>query len=201
MPTFIKECIEMLNHKDFIKYICEISGISDLLADEYLHGGGIHCYPKKGKLNTHLDYSIHPLTGKERRLNLIIYINKDWQDHWGGNLQIMDDPENPGCKVTVKPKYNSALIFQTCDSSFHGIPELIQCPPERSRNSLAVYYVTPPREGVTTRPKAKFYVNPAERGDERLKRLLEIRTQRRITKEDLQEIYPYWEKKFYEDSI
>jgi len=97
----------------------------------------------------------------------------------------------------VKPQFNSALLFQTCDSSFHGLPQLIQCPKERSRNSLAVYYVTQPRDGVTLRPKAKFFSNPSERDDERLRKLLEIRAQRRITKEDLQDIYPDWEKKFY----
>ena len=61
-----------------------ITGISDLESDPYLHGAGLHAYPHNGKLDVHLDYSIHPVSGKERRVNLIIYLNKDWRDDYGG---------------------------------------------------------------------------------------------------------------------
>jgi len=197
IPPYIKECIEMINHNEFINIMSKISGIDGLGADEFLHGGGLHSYPSNGKLNIHLDYSIHPLSGKERRLNLIIFVNNEWDNSWGGNLQLLDDPDNPQKKVVIEPKFNSAVLFQTCDLSYHGLPDLIKCPKNLSRNSLAVYYVTEPRENVVVRPKAKFYAEPCDKNNIRLKKLLEIRAQRRLTAQDLEEIYPDWEKDLY----
>ncbi|MEM0354271.1 MAG: 2OG-Fe(II) oxygenase [Thermoplasmata archaeon] len=167
------------------------------MADPYLHGGGIHIYPSQGKLNMHLDYSIHPITKKERRINIIIYLNKIWEDEWGGHLELWDNIENPTFIKRLNPEYNTAVIFQTSDGSYHGIPNKINCPSNFSRNSIAIYYVSEPRNNVKHRYKAKFFItNDKEKNDTRLKQLIEIRNNRRLTSKDLETIYPDWKEYF-----
>jgi Rps23 Pro-64 3,4-dihydroxylase Tpa1-like proline 4-hydroxylase len=198
MPKEIIEIIEMLNHQDFIRLISYITNINNLEADPYLHGGGLHSYPHKGKLNMHLDYSIHPMLHKERRLNLIIYVNKNWNQEWGGNLELWDNVNHPKIIKEISVDFNTAVLFKTNDNSFHGIPKPINCPSDKFRRSIAVYYISEPRENIIQRSKAHFYITDEERkNDEKLKQLIEIRNNRRIRNSDLETIYPEWKEIFY----
>lgn len=192
MPTTLQEVFYQLNSPALINMIKTITNIPNLEADPYLHGGGLHCIPRGGKLNLHLDYSIHPLSGKERRVNLIIYLNKEFQPEWNGNLELWPS-DLKQCGAQVTPLFNRAAIFQTYDESWHGHPHRLSCPPDQARKSLAVYYVSEPREGANRRYKAHFIQTPNEPGDERIQKLLDIRDTRRITSEDITEIFPDWE--------
>jgi Rps23 Pro-64 3,4-dihydroxylase Tpa1-like proline 4-hydroxylase len=97
----LHEVFYALNSPDFIKLISQISGellclfftvdIPELEADPFMHGGGLHCHPPGGKLDVHLDYMVHPLLPqKERRLNLIVYLNSGWQPEFKGELELWD---------------------------------------------------------------------------------------------------------------
>ncbi len=162
-PVSIAKAIHTLNHQSFIDELESLTGITGLISDPYLHGGGIHCITKDGKLDMHVDYSIHPKLGMERRLNLIVYlVDKDWQESWGGELELWDGnwidgkPELTEKKVGVLPKFNRAVIFETGDDSFHGHPEALTCPEGVYRRSIALYYLTEPRQGATDRTRAHF---------------------------------------------
>jgi hypothetical protein len=154
--------------------------------DPYLHGGGIHSHPNGGKLDMHLDYSIHPISKKERRLNLILYLNKEWDKSYGGELQMWNDDMSE-CIQKVFPKFNRALLFQTSDLSYHGIPDKINCPNHLARNSIAIYYVSEPRENVILRKKAQFVKRPFEENSEGMEKLRKIRVDRLITNKDIQD--------------
>jgi Rps23 Pro-64 3,4-dihydroxylase Tpa1-like proline 4-hydroxylase len=193
MAPIMVRALRALNAPTMIKYIQQISGIGELQADEYLHGGGLHSYPSGALLRMHVDYSIHPLSGKERRLNLIAFVNKDWKAGWNGELELWDDIQNPRSVAKVVPAFNRAVLFQTTDLSYHGLPNPIRCPKDVSRNSLAVYYVSKPREGVSARPKAQFFATGSDAENEKLKKLLEIRGTRRLTPEDIATVYPDWQ--------
>lgn len=173
-----------------IAMFSELTGIADLEADPYLHGAGLHAYPRGGKLDMHLDYSLHPIICRERRLNLIVYLNRDWRVDYGGHLQLWDS-DLKKCTELITPNYNTAVLFRTSDISYHGIPAPITCPDGAYRKSLAIYYVSPPRPECSSRAKAQFFPRPSQPVDERLRRLYEIRAYRLITAEDLAD-WPTW---------
>ena len=132
--------VSRLNSDVFLRYLQLITGLKEtLISDPYLAGGGYHEIKKGGFLKIHADFNKHPEMNLDRRLNLIIYLNKDWGKDWGGGLELfgnkMDSPV-----VTVIPKFNTAILFTTTSSTFHGHPDPLKCPQDRSRKSLALYY-------------------------------------------------------------
>lgn len=178
-----KNVFDYWQSEETVSLFRQITGIPNLESDPHLHGAGIHASPTRGKLDMHLDYSIHPQSGKERRLNLIYYLTDDWDDSWGGNLQLRDPSLTHVKEIPLK--WNTAVLFRTCDESYHGFPTPMKCPPGVFRKSLAIYYVTPPRPEATHRLKAKFVPLPGQPVSEGLKKLYEVRPERRITENDM----------------
>jgi hypothetical protein len=152
--------LSYLNSPEFIKKLQEITGIKKLYPDIGLHGGGLHIHGTGGKLNVHLDYSIHPKLKLQRKLNLIIYLTENWNTDWGGGLEFWShDPETNKPKekiVTIDNIFNRAVLFDTTQNSWHGFPEPLTCPEHTYRKSLAVYYLTDPPEDADPRPRALY---------------------------------------------
>ena len=176
-----------------LNVIKTITGIDNLEKDEHLHGAGIHYHPNGGKLDMHLDYGIHPITKKERRINLLIYLNRDWKEEYGGHLELWSE-EFVEASVKVLPIYNRAVIMQTSDISYHGMPKPITCPEDKARKSIAIYYVSDARENVEQRLKAKFRKLPWQPDNEKLDKLYELRSKSILTKDILDSVYPNWEQ-------
>lgn len=195
-PDF-KNLFEQFNCDAFIDKIKQVTGFLDLEKDPYLHGSGVHLHPRGGKLDLHVDYSIHPITKKERRKNIIIYMNKDWKEQWGGSLELWSKIPNTTqpltCEKIVIPSFNTAILFQTSDNSIHGLPSPITCPEDTYRKSIAIYYVSEARPGANPRSKAVFSPVPTQPLNIGLKTLYEIRGTRLITKDDIVEHFPDWE--------
>ncbi len=169
-----------LNSKEFISKIESLTEC-ELFADMGLNGGGLHTHKSGGKLNTHLDYSLHPKLKLERRINLIIYATPDWKDEWGGFLGFWEEDDitkRPGKLIKkIAPVYNRAVIFDTSQKSWHGLPEEINCPHLITRNSMAIYYLCKPRKNVSTRGKALFAPTKEQENDEAVLSLIERRSQ------------------------
>lgn len=188
----IKKVFDKLNDNETINYLKKITDIHTLENDPYLHGAGIHAYPNKGKLDIHLDYNIHPILKKERRINLIIYLNENWKDEYGGFLELYDiNKENP---VQIKPTFNSALIFKTNDISYHGLPNKINCEDNNYRKLIANYYLSQinDNDNDNKRFKAEYFPRKDQIVSDKLKKLYEIRKTRIITKDDLND-WENWE--------
>lgn len=151
--------MQFLNSRWFISQLEILTGCS-LFPDYGLNGGGLHSHKRGGKLNVHLDYSIHPKLKLERRVNLLIYLTPNWEDKWGGFLGLWgseDGGKAPGDLVkTIAPTFNRAVLFDTTQNSWHGLPDEIMCPEGVTRNSLAVYYLCEPRDQADDRGKALF---------------------------------------------
>lgn len=188
----IQRVFRALQSEEFLELVRQITGISNLENDPFLHGAGLHFHENGGHLGLHLDYDIHPVTGKQRRVNIIIFLNPKWvTEEYHGELELWDR-DLTHCVTKVAPLWNRMALFQTTDISYHGLPTPI-CLPEdsgvRGRMSMAIYYVSEPetRDRDTDRPlrlKAEFYPTPGKE-DEVPAELYEIRRQRRITAEDL----------------
>lgn len=184
-----------LSSEMMIDIFRKITNIPDLTYDEYLHGAGLHCHPKNGRLNIHLDYEKHPITGKERRLNVIYFLTKDWKNEWNGQNELWNENASK-CITKTDVKFNRAIIFRTNDISWHGLSEKITCPENQNRKTLAFYYVSPLSSNKNEeeyRKKAKYTItNENDKKNPGLKTLCEIRENRRLTHEDIQVYYSDW---------
>lgn len=194
LPVELKNYFYYLSTNQIITKFREITSIHDLEYDEYLHGAGLHCHPRNGRLNIHLDYEKHPYSGKERRLNIILFLSKDWKDEWNGFNELWNNDVTK-CVKKTKPVFNRAIIFKTNDISWHGLPEKIMCPENYYRKSLAYYYVSPlntVKNENAYRKKAKYVKRPQDPYDKNMVQLYNIRENRRIEKEDLEKYFPNW---------
>ncbi len=122
--------------------------------DPTMHGGGVHVTDPGGWLNCHVDYAAHPyLSGKERRLNLIAFLNPEWHREWGGALQLCDPMGNAVKEIYPEP--GLLVAFETGDESYHGVSKVTGPVP---RITAAVYFLSDLRPGVT-RKRALFMPN------------------------------------------
>lgn len=173
-----------LNSSYFLQIIKKITGIKEIVPDIGLHGGGLHIHPSGGKLNVHKDYSIHPKLKMERRLNLIVYMTKNWKSKWGGELELWshDKKKNQPLKLEHKilNKFNRAILFDTTQNSWHGLPNKIKMPNGIKRNSIAIYYLTNPRKKSETRSKALFIPTEKQRNDKRVLNLIKKRANEKL---------------------
>lgn len=150
VPPFTLSLIHFLNGGTFLRWLSQITGITGIIPDPYLTGGGFNQINTGGTLAIHADGNWHDLMAVHRRLNVIIYLNKDWEDSWAGHFELWsktDDNKPKECVKKVKPDFNRLVIFRTDDFSFHGHPTPLKCPEDQSRRSLILYYYT------NTRPK------------------------------------------------
>ena len=148
----VRNLFAELNGQAFLGFLEELTGISGLLPDPYFEGGGLHETKRGGHLGVHADFNGHDRLKVERKLNLLIYLNEDWSDAYGGQLELWDQ-EMRDCVVRVKPVFGRAVIFNTALDSFHGHPDPLECPADRSRRSIATYYYQAPEEGFASLPK------------------------------------------------
>jgi len=139
-PT-IGEVFNELTSTNFLRFLSELTGIDGLLSDPFFNGGGIHRTSNGGHLNIHSDYVFHGTTKWYRRINLLLYLTPNWQEEWGGNLELWETDMSSKAK-DVLPIQNRAIIFNTTTKSFHGHPHPLQCPNDIYRYSIALYYFT-----------------------------------------------------------
>ena len=132
MPTELRDAVLALCGPYIVEAMRQVTGLApeeELQADPYCHGGGLHSHVSGGKLDLHRDYSLHPSSGLERRFNLLIYLCEEWQQEFGGALELWapseQDSAHPGqLQARIPPLFNRAIIFDTAAPAFHGFPEV-----------------------------------------------------------------------------
>ncbi len=168
-PPLTYQVLTWLNSPEFIAPLAAALQDGPLLPDPGLHGGGWHIHAAGGKLNPHLDYSIHPKLGLQRKLNLIIYLSPHLQEEDGGHLGLWQNDASraqPGALVTeIAPRFNRAVLFDTRHHAWHGMSRALHCPPHVFRQSLAVYYLGPAPADADPRARALYAPSAEQTGD------------------------------------
>ncbi|NCT67523.1 MAG: 2OG-Fe(II) oxygenase [Rhodanobacteraceae bacterium] len=136
---------DLIQSRAFLDLVSRLTGVPDLLYDPHYFGGGTHENREGQDLDAHVDFNRHPLENWHRRLNLIVYLNHDWDDAWGGSLELHSDPRSRDDQVRlVTPLFNRCVIFETTEWSWHGFSR-ITLPDARkdlTRRSIALYFYT-----------------------------------------------------------
>jgi len=152
-PDSISKLINLFQSPEMISYLESITGITGLLPDTSLLGGGLHKMDSGGHLAIHADFNIHINTGYHRRVNALLYLNPEWEEEWGGHLELWDGAMSK-CWHKVQPLLNRLVVFRITDDALHGHPDPLTCPDDISRYSLAFYYYTVDRP---EKEKAPFH--------------------------------------------
>jgi len=141
-PESVQQLVNEMSQPQFIKWLETLTGIDNLMPDPELEGSGLHQTLHGGYLNIHADFTSHPKRSNwQRRVNVLIYFNKNWKTEWEGALELWDQKmENR--VVQISPDFNRAVIFSTGKETYHGSPIPLECPEHESRKSLAMYYYT-----------------------------------------------------------
>jgi Rps23 Pro-64 3,4-dihydroxylase Tpa1-like proline 4-hydroxylase len=141
MAADVQALIYKLHSSAFLEFLEQLTGIQGLLPDPHLDGGGLHAIEPGGYLKIHADFNKSKRLKLDRRVNLLLYLNRDWQDDWGGQLELWDR-DMKQCVQRVTPIFNRCVVFSTTETSYHGHPEPLRCPAGRRRSSIALYYYT-----------------------------------------------------------
>jgi hypothetical protein len=141
MGQATRHLLNEFNGHVFVEFLEQLSAIKGLLPDPHFYGGGLHQIRTGGYLKVHADFNHNQRLGIERRLNGLLYLNKDWSEEWGGHLELWNH-DMTRCEVRLLPVFNRFVLFSTSDDSNHGHPDPLRCPPQRARRSIALYYYT-----------------------------------------------------------
>ena len=162
MPPKTRALVNYLHSRDFLSQLEQLTEIAHLLPDETLEGGGLHQIGPGGYLKVHADFNWNRYIKLYRRVNVLVYLNDDWDDEWEGKLELWDR-DMIACHARIAPIMNRMVVFSTTDESFHGHPEPLRCPADMTRNSIALYYYTAANPGVRVSTLTDWRERPDER--------------------------------------
>ena len=137
----VRDFLWEMSSPPILQFLEAMTGIEGLIPDPYFGGAGPHQILPGGFLKVHADFNWHPLMKLDRRLNLLVYLNKDWKEEYGGHLELWDR-NMTHCEQKILPVFNRMVVFSTTDFSYHGHPTPLSCPEGMSRKSVSFYYYT-----------------------------------------------------------
>lgn len=137
----VRRFLDAMNGFEMLLWLETLTGIDGLIPDPYFGGGGLHQIEPGGFLKVHADFNVHPKLKLDRRLNMLIYLNKEWPEEYGGHLELWDR-SGKSCRQRVLPIFNRTVVFSTTDTSFHGHPHPLTSPNGVTRKSVSLYYYT-----------------------------------------------------------
>lgn len=148
-----------LNSRPFVQFLENLSGIKGLIPDPFYMGGGFHETRTGGHLDVHVDFNMHKPMHLERRLNILIYLNRDWRIDYGGGLELWDE-KMENCIEKISPDFGRCVVFSTSGDSYHGHPEPVNHPDGKPRRSIALYYYTATVDDLSRFKTTQFRARP-----------------------------------------
>lgn len=128
-----------------IEWVGNITGLDNLCTINDRLGAGLHQGGNNSFLDIHIDYNIHPIEKRQRKLNLLIFFNKEWQEDWGGQLELWN---KTNCFIKILPSFNRMVLFECNEISYHGYSR-ISCLETITRKSYYHYFFQPIAKAVT----------------------------------------------------
>jgi hypothetical protein len=159
LPTFSRQLFHTFNSGPFLQILESLTGIEGLIPDPLFHGGGLHEIGHGGHLSVHVDFVHHRKLNLERKLNLLIYLNKDWDEDCGGQLELWDK-HMQHCVRSITPIFNRCVISSSTSSTNHGNPNPVNHPRRQPRRSIALYYYTATWNPLQRSLGSQFKVRP-----------------------------------------
>jgi len=141
-PENVGKAFDIFCSQKFINWLESFTNEKELVADDNLTVGGISSVGKGGFLKIHCDPNWNPKLKLYLRIVIIVYLNKNWKDDWGGHLELWDEEMN-NCKKKIKPDFNKMFIFSNNGKNYHGHPDPLIIPENIRRNNLLMYYYSP----------------------------------------------------------
>jgi hypothetical protein len=156
----VRRFLDAMNSFEMLLWLEALTGIDGLIPDPYFGGGGLHQIERGGFLKIHADFNVHPKLKLDRRLNVLVYLNQDWREEYGGHLELWD-AGGQRCVERILPIFNRTVVFSTSDTSYHGHPHPLASPPGVTRKSVSLYYYTAGRPGdERSAPHDTIFVMP-----------------------------------------
>jgi Rps23 Pro-64 3,4-dihydroxylase Tpa1-like proline 4-hydroxylase len=143
----VRRFLDAMNGFEMLLFLEHLTGIEGLISDPYFGGGGLHQIEPGGFLKVHADFNVHPKLHLDRRLNMLIYLNRNWREEYGGHLELWDKDART-CRARILPIFNRTVVFSTTDASYHGHPHPLSSPAGVTRKSVSLYYYTAGRPGT-----------------------------------------------------
>jgi hypothetical protein len=161
-----RQLVDQLRSSTFVRFLEALTGIAGLVPGPHLDGGGGLCAIEPGcRLQVHADYNRNEHIRLDRRLNVILFLNKDWREEYGGQLELWDRTVTR-CGRRILPAFNRCVVFATSDYTPHGHPTPVQTPDGRTRKALILYYYTNgrPADEATAAHGTIYHARPGEHG-------------------------------------
>jgi Rps23 Pro-64 3,4-dihydroxylase Tpa1-like proline 4-hydroxylase len=161
LPAADRDVLHFLNSRPMLQFLEALTGIQGVIPDPYYVGGGLHQIKPGGKLEVHADFNHHTKLKLDRRINVLVYLNKDWKEEYGGHFELWNR-DMTRAEQKILPLFNRCAIFSTTSFSYHGHPNPLTCPPDRTRKSIATYYYSNgrPEEEVSEGHSTLFQHRP-----------------------------------------
>ena len=161
LPPSVRDVLYFLNSRPMLQFLEVLTGIQGVISDPYYVGGGLHQIKPGGNLEVHADFNFHTKLKLDRRINVLVYLNKDWKEEYGGHFELWNR-DMTAAEQKILPLFNRCAIFSTTSFSYNGHPPPLSCPPDRTRKSLATYYYSNgrPEEEVGDAHSTLFQARP-----------------------------------------
>jgi len=139
LPSAAQEYFNIVNSGPFARFLSAVTGIPDLIPDPALFGGGMHQVAGGGTFEVHIDFEQHPRTFLSNRLAVITYLNEDWTEEDGGELELWRlKPRERG--AAISPVFGRTVIMGQSKIAAHGHLQPIR--EGRTRRSVTAYFYT-----------------------------------------------------------
>jgi len=158
-PT-TRHLLDQFNSAVVVEFLERLSGIEGLIPDPHHDGGGLQQIGAGGFLKIHTDVPFHRAWKLDRQINVLLYLNEDWDESWGGEFELWTD--DMSSHETVAPLFNRMMIFATRGAK-HGHPDPLRCPEGSFRRALVLHYYTAAAlECEGPRNPERHYARPGE---------------------------------------